>query len=576
MVIPSPWSPGSDAALARWVTRAAAGSGEPDGELLAHLLPRRGDALRLEAACAVLDALAVAQAAPAARLAAALAGCAAHWRLASGRARQEWVAELAAGQAPLRLLLADPVLQALGGADGWRLAGAGHCFGPADGPLLVFAEAGAGRTRRLLPLLTVPGGVVPACAAAWQRPAWQPVPLHGAPAHPVPLGNAGAPAALALGLAVQRVAGAALLLGVAADAFAQACAADAAAGNTSAQALAGAAASLSAARLLLREAARAAQAGEGDAALPLLALRAAAECAERLVGLAVPLAGGDPAADPARLQALLVARRLHQGFAAPPSTPIPAPHAARLTEETDRTMAKLSAMSPAAAAAAARAEPAGDRVSAILDAAADAFTQQSYDATSLDAIGDAIGVTKGSIYHHYRSKADLFVAVYRRTMEMNIATVEPIARQSGVRPIERLYRMAHAHALQVMKHLSYQRLAVQGTESHLMNRVNEEQRAQLAEVVRLRDRYEELFLGAIEAAVEAGELPRQDARLAVKPVFGAINWTTMWYQPRPGETAADRARIADQLATFVVSGLGRAYQPAPAEGAAQAEPEAAR
>lgn len=210
----------------------------------------------------------------------------------------------------------------------------------------------------------------------------------------------------------------------------------------------------------------------------------------------------------------------------------------------------------------------------ILRAAAELFMEFGYAATSIDAVAERLGATKGRIYHHYRSKAELFVAVYRRTMEMNIATVEPIARQRGVRPVERLYRMAHAHALQVMKHLSYQRLAVQGTESHLMNRVNEEQRAQLAEVVRLRDRYEELFLATIRAAIEAGELPRQDARLAVKPVFGAINWTTMWYQPRPGETAADRARIADQLAAFVVSGLGRAYQPVPAEG--EAEVDAAR
>jgi len=201
------------------------------------------------------------------------------------------------------------------------------------------------------------------------------------------------------------------------------------------------------------------------------------------------------------------------------------------------------------------------RVAEILDAAAAAFTQYSYDATTLDQIGDALGVSKGSIYYHYRSKADLWVAVYRRAMEMNIDAITPIARQAGVRALDRLYRMAHAHSLQVMKHLSYQRVAVQGLEAHLMGRVSEEQRASLAEVISLRDHYEELFVSVLTQAIEAGELPRQNPRLSIKPLFGAINWTTMWYQPRPGETAADRDALASRLATFVLSGLTQSYEP---------------
>ncbi|CAG2145970.1 TetR/AcrR family transcriptional regulator [Cupriavidus numazuensis] len=219
-------------------------------------------------------------------------------------------------------------------------------------------------------------------------------------------------------------------------------------------------------------------------------------------------------------------------------------------------------MSKPSTAAPSREAP--SRVSEILDAAADAFNQQGYDATSLDYIGDVLGVTKGSIYYHYRSKADLFVAVYRRVMEMNIETVEPIAAQKNVPAVERLYRMAHAHSLQVMKHLSYQRVAVQGLEAQLMGRVNEEQRARLNDVIQLRDRYEKLFVRMITQAVEAGDLPQQNPRLAVKPLFGAINWTTMWYQPRPGETAEDRERIATHLASFVVGGLRQPFHPDPA------------
>ncbi|HWL29822.1 MAG TPA: TetR/AcrR family transcriptional regulator, partial [Burkholderiaceae bacterium] len=114
-------------------------------------------------------------------------------------------------------------------------------------------------------------------------------------------------------------------------------------------------------------------------------------------------------------------------------------------------------------------------------------------------------------------------------------------------------------SLQVMKHLSYQRVAVQGLESHLMSRVTPEQRASLVDVISLRDTYENMFVQVIKEAIAAGELPEQDAHIAVKPLFGAINWTTMWYRPREGETSSDREQIASRLARFVVSGLTQSY-----------------
>lgn len=289
-----------------------------------------------------------------------------------------------------------------------------------------------------------------------------------------------------------------------------------------------------------------------------MALLSAGESAERMLAAAMKLAGASPLADPAALQALLRARHLHQATAGTQEA-----HAVLLAGAIRPPLSSTASGTSSAMSHAPIPRPGDppDRVAEILDAAADAFTQQTYDATTLDQIGDALGVTKGSIYHHYRSKAHLFTAVYQRALEMNIATVEPIARQPGARAIDRLYRMAYAHAMQVMKHLSYQRVAVQGLESHLMGRINEEQRARLDEVISLRDHYEELFVNVLTQAIEAGELPRQHPRLAAKPLFGAINWTTMWYQPRPGETAADRERLATHLARFVLSGLTQAYQP---------------
>jgi AcrR family transcriptional regulator len=56
-------------------------------------------------------------------------------------------------------------------------------------------------------------------------------------------------------------------------------------------------------------------------------------------------------------------------------------------------------------------EPAFDR---LLRSARTAFGRDGYAATSLDAITAEAGVTKGSLYHHFRGKTELFEAVFEQ------------------------------------------------------------------------------------------------------------------------------------------------------------------
>jgi AcrR family transcriptional regulator len=48
---------------------------------------------------------------------------------------------------------------------------------------------------------------------------------------------------------------------------------------------------------------------------------------------------------------------------------------------------------------------------AVLDAARQAFGERGYAATSVDEIVRRAGLTKGALYHHFRDKDDLFLAV---------------------------------------------------------------------------------------------------------------------------------------------------------------------
>lgn len=47
----------------------------------------------------------------------------------------------------------------------------------------------------------------------------------------------------------------------------------------------------------------------------------------------------------------------------------------------------------------------------IIDKAYELFLQKSYEGVSISDIGEAVGMTKGALYHHFTNKEDLFKAV---------------------------------------------------------------------------------------------------------------------------------------------------------------------
>ncbi|WP_327092595.1 TetR/AcrR family transcriptional regulator [Nonomuraea sp. NBC_01738] len=55
------------------------------------------------------------------------------------------------------------------------------------------------------------------------------------------------------------------------------------------------------------------------------------------------------------------------------------------------------------------------------------FGEYGYAATSIDAVAQAAGVTKGAAYHHFTGKPDLFRAVFVRELEEIAAKLEGMA-----------------------------------------------------------------------------------------------------------------------------------------------------
>jgi AcrR family transcriptional regulator len=86
------------------------------------------------------------------------------------------------------------------------------------------------------------------------------------------------------------------------------------------------------------------------------------------------------------------------------------------------------------------ADDSNDNRSRILDAAATEFMNAGFDATSIDEIACRIGQTKSLIYYHFRSKIDIFYAVYERGMRQVSDEVVPQVSAPGT-GMERLRRI---------------------------------------------------------------------------------------------------------------------------------------
>ncbi|MCZ7526510.1 MAG: TetR/AcrR family transcriptional regulator [Acidimicrobiia bacterium] len=191
-----------------------------------------------------------------------------------------------------------------------------------------------------------------------------------------------------------------------------------------------------------------------------------------------------------------------------------------------------------------RRRDADDRRAEILAAASGLFARRGYDATSMQEIADAVGLLKGSLYHHFASKEDilfhLLVDVHERALRM----LDEVADVEGT-PLDRIAGYVRAHFTWTLRDL--ERVAILLAEYHHLPP------EQARPVAQLRRRFSGYLTGLIEEAQRAGQVAGDlDARIAANAVLGIVNWASQWY--RPGG-ARSQAAVVDQLVRQALVGV---------------------
>lgn len=175
----------------------------------------------------------------------------------------------------------------------------------------------------------------------------------------------------------------------------------------------------------------------------------------------------------------------------------------------------------------------------ILREAAALFRRKGFNGASMQDLAEAVGITKSSLYHHFRSKQALLFEILSTTVDRETPALRTIA-EAELPAAERLRRAVARHVLGLIRDLDNVACFVEEGR-FLAPRYRE---AYIAK----RDRYERLFRRILEEGVAAGEFRPVDVRVASLAILGMCNWVARWYRPdgayAPEEIAAQFGELA--------------------------------
>lgn len=168
-----------------------------------------------------------------------------------------------------------------------------------------------------------------------------------------------------------------------------------------------------------------------------------------------------------------------------------------------------------------------ERQNQILGAAAELFVEHGYGGTSIRDIAQQVGLLPGSVYHHFPSKEDLFVAIHREGFRQIVVRREN-AIKSETDPWRRLEKACAVHIDSVVAGGAIARITAIGLfaihEDRLQKRLEKDRR-----------NYDQKLRKLVLDLDLPATTDRSIFRLAL---LGALNWSLTWC--RPGKSSPEQ------------------------------------
>lgn len=186
-----------------------------------------------------------------------------------------------------------------------------------------------------------------------------------------------------------------------------------------------------------------------------------------------------------------------------------------------------------------------ERKRQLIEAAAELFAAQGYQATRVADICRAAGVAKGLFYWYFPTKGDLFVELVR-TMRLELRRAQAAAMDAGADPVTRIGQGAEASVRFIAAHAAYFTLLdVERTDRDIAPVLREGSDIYLDDVRRL-----------VAEGQSSGIIQDADADLLAIGVVGAV--MTFSSSSRGGRLrdVSDVTEVAAFVRRWVVAALG--------------------
>jgi AcrR family transcriptional regulator len=188
----------------------------------------------------------------------------------------------------------------------------------------------------------------------------------------------------------------------------------------------------------------------------------------------------------------------------------------------------------------------------ILRAAADLFRERGYQASTVEHIAARLGMSKASLYTHFRAKEDMLAAISRETIESFTRDLS-LVLGSRLSPEDKLRRMVRQHVQFVIANRSFLTVFF-GEEANLPPRFVRALAAQ-------KDRYDKAVERIVAEGIRSGAFRDVPPRLVVFAILGMVNWVHKWYNPN-GRWGAEE--ISAAFLSLIEGGLLRRKPRGPA------------
>ncbi|MQY09201.1 TetR/AcrR family transcriptional regulator [Actinomadura macrotermitis] len=180
----------------------------------------------------------------------------------------------------------------------------------------------------------------------------------------------------------------------------------------------------------------------------------------------------------------------------------------------------------------------GHDLESVLAVAVRLFNERGYEATGMEALARALGITKSAIYHHVDSKEDLLRMATDRALDGLFEAAEEAAALDG-RAIDRLEFLVERSVHVLAERLPFVTLLLR-----VRGNTDVERRA-----LERRRAFDHLVAELMERAAAEGDLrPGIDPAIGARLVFGMVNSLIEWYRPDGGTDVAALAVLVRRTA----------------------------